>query len=93
MHKSSVENHVRLKHTLDRPFPCTVCPSRFTLRKDLERHMRIHTGEKPFECPHCHCKFNQKSTLKTHLNKKFSCQGDVTRPYQGGRGSAWHQVV
>ncbi|MCL4140779.1 UNVERIFIED_CONTAM: hypothetical protein GTU68_005921, partial [Idotea baltica] len=68
-YKSSVDTHLKYKHTKEKPFSCNVCNYRSAQKIDMTRHLRIHTGEKPYECPHCHAKFSQKTSLSAHLNK------------------------
>lgn len=72
-YKTTVRTHIRLKHTMERPFLCTICSLRFGTKGNLKRHMLVHTGEKPYQCPRCLLKFTQKIHLKYHLAKKFQC--------------------
>jgi len=33
-----------------RPYPCTICTSKFGSKMELEEHQNSHTGQKPFQC-------------------------------------------
>ena len=41
-----LRKHYKRKHlpASERPFGCDVCPRRFTDKKDLRRHMKVHAG-------------------------------------------------
>uniref|UniRef100_A0AC35UH93 Zinc finger protein n=1 Tax=Rhabditophanes sp. KR3021 TaxID=114890 RepID=A0AC35UH93_9BILA len=61
-----------------RPYPCSLCSSKFGSKMELEEHQNSHTGMKPFECDICHSRFNRRSTLWNHKrihsdNKPFVC--------------------
>lgn len=49
----------------ERPYACTLCPSRFADISNLHKHTKIHTGAKPYVC-HCGKSYNQQSSLNTH---------------------------
>jgi len=61
-----------------RPYLCTVCDKRFTQKRSLNDHKRIHSGEKPFVCTVCDKQFSRKGSLKRHKRmhsgeKPFVC--------------------
>lgn len=44
--------HYRV-HTKEKPFQCSICSVRFSLKSNMNRHMKIHTGERPHKCDIC----------------------------------------
>uniref|UniRef100_A0A915PB53 C2H2-type domain-containing protein n=1 Tax=Meloidogyne floridensis TaxID=298350 RepID=A0A915PB53_9BILA len=46
-----------------RPYPCSLCSSRFGSKMELEEHQNSHTGQKPFQCD---MQFKWKNSLKCH---------------------------
>ena len=61
-----------------RPYLCTMCNKRFTLRGNLNVHKRIHTEEKPFVCTVCDKRFTHGGSLSHHKRihtgeKPFVC--------------------
>nr|CAD2184889.1 unnamed protein product [Meloidogyne enterolobii] len=61
-----------------RPYPCSLCSSRFGSKMELEEHQNSHTGQKPFQCDVCQSRFNRRSTLWNHKRihsdaKPFIC--------------------
>uniref|UniRef100_A0A673FNE6 C2H2-type domain-containing protein n=1 Tax=Sinocyclocheilus rhinocerous TaxID=307959 RepID=A0A673FNE6_9TELE len=61
-------------HSGARPYACSVCDRRETLR----RHERVHTGEKPFHCDICGKDFREPFHLTKHQTvhsgeKNYKC--------------------
>ncbi|XP_060948298.1 zinc finger protein 391-like [Limanda limanda] len=77
----------------ERPFPCSYCGKRFSLKGNLNRHIRDHTGERPFPCSGCDKSFKDSGSLTAHMRchtgeqpysclfcgKNFSGRGNMTR--------------
>ncbi|ORY14497.1 hypothetical protein BCR34DRAFT_599052 [Clohesyomyces aquaticus] len=70
-----LNSHTNRKH--DRRFECSICPMKFNLRADLQRHQRtVHKDSKPpvetFRCPNSWCKkpeqtFTRKDNFDRHV--------------------------
>ncbi|XP_016103352.1 gastrula zinc finger protein XlCGF7.1-like [Sinocyclocheilus grahami] len=60
------------------PFICAQCGKSFTLKVNLNSHIRIHSGERNYSCLQCGSSFFKNADLKRHLQthsgeKPFSC--------------------
>ena len=48
-------------------YQCQYCEQKYTLKTNLNTHIKsIHEG-KTFQCQHCEYKATQKSSLKKHI--------------------------
>ena len=68
--KQKMQNHVRAKHTHERPYICDQCGAGF-IRSDkmLIHKRRVHTGERPYACEHCEWRGVDSSALIHHRKK------------------------
>jgi len=51
-----------------RPYLCTVCDKRFTMKGSLKLHKQIHTGDKLYSCIWCEKRFATQHYLSVHMN-------------------------
>lgn len=75
--KTSLQYHLKTKHSDDRQFKCTFCNKAFAIKSDFVRHSRIHTNDKRYICSVCGKKFTDRST---HLKHERIHSG--SKPYQ-----------
>lgn len=67
LNSSVRDEHIRIRHTFERRFPCDQCQRSYYRRRELVEHQRSHTGEKPFNCELCGRVYARKTTLMTHM--------------------------
>ena len=66
------------KSASEKPFECDICHKRYSYRKSLRNHKRIHTDRNPYKCNICDKEFYKSNELKRHKRthtgeKPFEC--------------------
>ena len=85
----TLQNHVRTKHSADRPFSCEYCPSKYATAMSLSGHRSRKHGvnsrgevvpKKMFPCDHCGKLLTSKMKLQAHIEvihegrRDFKCR-------------------
>ena len=73
-----------------RPYLCTVCDKRFTLKDSLKRHKRLHSGVNVYLCSQCEKRFLTQRYLRIHMNVHSKCT-ECGRYCQSSRDLATHR--
>jgi len=72
--KTEADSNDITEHPRDdksRPYVCTVCCKRFTWRRNLNRHSRIHSGVKQddmYSCTQCEKRYSSQHAMSLHMN-------------------------
>ena len=66
-HERSLKDHTVSKHSLERPFKCSLCDFVTIKKRYLTIHARVHTGERPYPCTECSATFKHRTNLKSHV--------------------------
>ena len=75
-----IEQQIADAHERKKVFECSICPSKFDQKGQLDRHISVvHEMKKPFECSLCPYKSGRKSDKNRHIaavhehKKPFKC--------------------
>ncbi|KYN14041.1 PREDICTED: zinc finger protein 678 [Trachymyrmex cornetzi] len=76
--KPDLADHVRKKHTRERPFKCDVCNKAFLTGSVFYQHRLIHRGDRRYKCHYCEKAFTRTEALNNHIKihtgeKPHSC--------------------
>ncbi|XP_028930413.1 histone H4 transcription factor isoform X2 [Ornithorhynchus anatinus] len=79
---SSLRNHIRFRHSDDRPFKCDYCDYSCKNLIDLRKHLDTHSKEPAYRCEFEGCDFSARSlcSIKSHHRKVH--EGDSEPRYK-----------
>ncbi|XP_053451209.1 histone H4 transcription factor isoform X2 [Nycticebus coucang] len=79
---SSLRNHMRFRHSEDRPFKCDCCDYSCKNLIDLQKHLDTHSKEPAYRCDFENCSFSARSlcSIKSHYRKVH--EGDSEPRYK-----------
>ncbi|XP_038179615.1 histone H4 transcription factor isoform X2 [Arvicola amphibius] len=79
---SSLRNHMRFRHSDDRPFKCDCCDYSCKNLIDLRKHLDTHSKESAYRCEFENCSFSARSlsSIKSHHRKVH--EGDSEPRYK-----------
>ncbi|XP_032328367.1 histone H4 transcription factor isoform X1 [Camelus ferus] len=79
---SSLRNHMRFRHSEDRPFKCDCCDYSCKNLIDLRKHLDTHSKEPAYRCDFENCTFSARSlcSIKSHYRKVH--EGDSEPRYR-----------
>ena len=89
---STLKNHVKYRHTTEKPFSCEFCEYRGKTKADIKSHVRVHYNEVQQTCPEDNCNFSCRSkiTMKQHLasfhqgnRPKYACHVCEEKYFKG----------
>ncbi|XP_058145461.1 histone H4 transcription factor isoform X2 [Dasypus novemcinctus] len=68
---SSLRNHMRFRHSEDRPFKCDYCDYSCKNLIDLRKHLDTHSKEPAYRCDFENCSFSARSlcSVKSHYRR------------------------
>lgn len=68
---SSLRNHMRFRHSEDRPFKCDCCDYSCKNLIDLRKHLDTHSKEPAYRCDFENCTFSARAlcSVKSHYRK------------------------
>ncbi|XP_042738505.1 histone H4 transcription factor [Lagopus leucura] len=79
---SSLRNHIRFRHSEERPFKCDYCDYRCKNLIDLRKHLDTHSKEPAYRCEFEACSFTARSLCSIKLHYRKVHEGDSEPRYK-----------
>ncbi|NXX92367.1 HINFP factor, partial [Centropus bengalensis] len=79
---SSLRNHIRFRHSEERPFKCDYCDYSCKNLIDLRKHLDTHSKEPAYRCEFEACSFTARSLCSIKLHYRKVHEGDAEPRYK-----------
>ncbi|XP_074833111.1 histone H4 transcription factor isoform X4 [Carettochelys insculpta] len=79
---SSLRNHIRFRHSEERPFKCDYCDYSCKNLIDLRKHLDTHSKEPAYRCEFEGCSFTARSLCSIKLHYRKVHEGDSEPRYK-----------
>ncbi|XP_030320756.1 histone H4 transcription factor isoform X2 [Calypte anna] len=79
---SSLRNHIRFRHSEERPFKCDYCDYSCKNLIDLRKHLDTHSKEPAYRCEFEACSFTARSLCSIKLHHRKVHEGDSEPRYK-----------
>ncbi|XP_039352465.1 histone H4 transcription factor [Mauremys reevesii] len=79
---SSLRNHIRFRHSEERPFKCDYCDYSCKNLIDLRKHLDTHSKEPAYRCEFEACSFTARSLCSIKLHYRKVHEGDSEPRYK-----------
>ncbi|NXY87244.1 HINFP factor, partial [Alcedo cyanopectus] len=79
---SSLRNHIRFRHSEERPFKCDYCDYSCKNLMDLRKHLDTHSKEPAYRCEFQACSFTARSLCSIKLHCRKVHEGDSEPRYK-----------
>uniref|UniRef100_A0A8C4WV16 Histone H4 transcription factor n=1 Tax=Eptatretus burgeri TaxID=7764 RepID=A0A8C4WV16_EPTBU len=79
---SALRNHMKFRHSTNKPFKCALCDHGCKNQTDLRKHLETHSAHPVYRCDIACCSFTARSlsTVRAHYRKVH--QGDSVPRYK-----------
>ncbi|XP_010868753.1 histone H4 transcription factor [Esox lucius] len=77
---SSLRNHVKFRHSNEKPYSCEYCEYSCKNLIDLRKHLDTHSAEPAYRCTNCDYTTRSLHSIKSHYKK--SHEGDFVARYK-----------
>ncbi|TKS83939.1 Histone H4 transcription factor Histone nuclear factor P [Collichthys lucidus] len=79
---SSLRNHIKFRHSNEKPYSCEYCEYRCKNQVDLRKHLDTHSSEPAFHCDAAGCSFTSRTlgTMKIHHRREH--EGNFVARYK-----------
>ncbi|XP_033955046.1 histone H4 transcription factor [Pseudochaenichthys georgianus] len=79
---SALRNHIKFRHSNERPYSCEYCEYSCKNLVDLRKHLDTHSSEPAFHCDVPGCGFTSRSFITMKIHHKKEHEGNFVARYK-----------
>ncbi|XP_027129285.1 histone H4 transcription factor isoform X1 [Larimichthys crocea] len=79
---SSLRNHIKFRHSNEKPYSCEYCEYRCKNLVDLRKHLDTHSSEPAFHCNAAGCSFTSRTLGTMRIHHRREHEGNFVARYK-----------